>query len=137
LFSDMLGFTTCNEAASSFHIRASEYWDTHYLFDKPASFRLKYVGQSSVNLLIINGLVPFLFYYGLEKDQSSLREKALNFLEQLPGENNSEIAFWEAAGLPCRNALQTQALLHLKRFYCDKKQCLQCRIGGVLLSKLI
>ena len=137
LFSDMLGFTTCNEAASSFHIRASEYWDTHYLFDKPASFRLKYIGQSSVNLLIINGLVPFLFYYGLEKDQSSLREKALNFLEQLPGENNSEIAFWEAAGLPCRNALQTQALLHLKRFYCDKKQCLQCRIGGVLLSKLM
>jgi hypothetical protein len=25
-------------------------------------------------------------------------------------------------------------LLHLKRFYCDKKRCLDCRIGSVLLA---
>ena len=85
--------------------------------------------------MVINGIVPFLFFYGLEKDQPALREKALNFLEQADGEQNAVIIHWAEAGLPALNAMQTQALLHLKKFYCDKKSCLNCRIGSALLAK--
>ncbi len=133
-FFRMIETGTFNDAVAFLDISATEYWNTHYIFDKSSRFRTKMMGLSSTNLLIINGLVPFLFFYGLEKDQPSIREKALNFLEQLQGESNSEITKWENAGLPCSNAMQTQALLHLKRFYCEKKQCLDCRIGSVLLS---
>jgi hypothetical protein len=136
-FFRMLDFGSCSEAEDSLTTQASEYWDTHYLFDKIASFQPKFIGSNSINLLIINGLVPFMFFYGLVKDQLAHKEKALNFLEQLPGECNSEIIHWESAGLACLNAMQTQALLHLKRFYCDKRQCLECRIGSLLLSKHI
>ena len=131
----MLESGTFSEVVDLLNISSSEYWNTHYVFDKPSPFREKIMGQASLNLLMINGLVPFLFFLGLEKDEPSLREKALNFLENLPGEYNSEISNWATLGLPCRNAMQTQALLHLKRFYCDKKHCLECRIGSVLLAK--
>ncbi len=134
-FFDILEGGSFNQVIESLNISASSYWDTHYIFEKPSSFRKKIIGRNSVNLLVINGIVPFLFFYGLEKDQPDLREKALNFLEQADGEQNAVIVHWEEAGLPTLNAMQTQALLHLKKIYCDKKSCLNCRIGGVLLAK--
>jgi hypothetical protein len=133
-FFRMIDSGTFNDAVAFLDISATEYWNTHYMFDKSSVFRTKILGRSSANLIIINGLVPFIFFYGLEKDQPSIREKALNFLEQLQGESNAEITKWDNAGLPCCNAMHTQALLHLKRFYCEKKQCLDCRIGSVLLA---
>ena len=134
-FFNILESGSFNEVIESLNICASTYWDTHYVFEKSSSSRKKSIGKYFDNLLIINGIVPFMFFYGLEKDQPFLREKALNFLEQVGGEHNAEIFHWAEAGLPAYNALQTQALLHLKRFYCEKKRCLDCRIGSVLLAK--
>ena len=133
-FFDLLEGSSYHEVMESLNICASGYWDTHYVFDKPASFRKKTIGKGSVDLLVINGIVPFLFFYGLEKDLPLLREKSLCFLEQVRGEYNSEISNWAATGLPTGNALQTQSLLHLKKFYCDKRRCLECRIGMVHLA---
>ncbi len=113
---------------------ASPYWDTHYMFDKSTAFRKKNIGRDSVNLLVINGIVPFLFYYGMEKEDPLIRERAMSFLEQTEGEFNADIGRWAGLGLPTHHALQTQALLHLKRFYCDRRRCLDCRIGAALLS---
>lgn len=133
-FFNMLESRNLSEVVASINSPASAYWNTHYLFDKPSSFRPKMMGTGSINLLVINGLVPFLFFYGLEKDEPSLREQALNLLEQLSPEQNSEIVPWETVGIACNNALHSQALLHLKRSYCNKKQCLGCRIGSELLA---
>jgi hypothetical protein len=113
---------------------ASAYWNTHYLFDKPAPPMPKMMGETCVKLLVINGLAPFLFFYGMEKGQPALCEGVLNFLEQTGGENNVITDHWKEVGFPVMNAMQTQALLHLKKFYCDKKRCLDCRIGSRLLA---
>ena len=94
----------------------------------------KIMGSVCVKLLIINGMAPFLFFYALEKGQPVIREGVLNFLEQFPGEHNSILEHWKEAGFPVDNAMQTQALLHLKQIYCDKKRCLECRIGSALLG---
>ncbi|MCX6279180.1 MAG: DUF2851 family protein [Bacteroidetes bacterium] len=115
-------------------IFTSEYWDTHYMFDKPSVFSRKTLGKDSIKLLIINGIAPFLFFYGYEKDQPSCREKALGFLEQIGCETNAVTNRWKDAGLKCENAMHSQALLQLKRFYCDRKRCLECRIGSELLT---
>ncbi len=117
-----------------FKISASVYWNSHYVFDKPAASAEKIMGDSCADLLIINGVIPFLFFHGLEKGQPSRCEEALSVLEQIIGEQNLIIDCWEKAGFPVENAMQTQALLHLKQFYCDKKRCLDCRIGSRLLS---
>jgi hypothetical protein len=115
-------------------VSASDYWTNHYVFDKPAASQQKTIGSSCIELLIINGMAPFLFFYGWEKGQPSLCTKALNFLEQVKGENNVTIDRWKKTGFPAGNAMQTQALLQLKSFYCDKKRCLECRIGSTLLT---
>jgi Protein of unknown function (DUF2851) len=115
-------------------LSASDYWTNHYVFDKPTASLHKATGSSCINLLIINGIVPFLFFYGREKGQHSICTRAVNFLEQVKGEDNATIKQWKKAGFPTENAMQTQALLQLKMVYCDKKRCLECRVGSRLLG---
>jgi hypothetical protein len=115
-------------------VEASDYWHDHYVFDKTAITRPKEMGPASIRLLIINGIVPFFFFYGVEKDQPDVCEHFLGFLEQLEGENNALIGQWKKAGLPTQNALQTQALIQLKKCYCDRKRCLECRVGEGLMG---
>ncbi|MCX6268615.1 MAG: DUF2851 family protein [Bacteroidetes bacterium] len=117
-----------------FKITASDYWNTRYVFDKPAVHQQKTMGFSCLRLLIINGLASFYFFYGLEKGNPEMCEGVLELLEQIGGEANVHTDRWSKAGFPVDNAMQTQALLHLKQFYCDKKRCLDCRIGSRLLA---
>jgi len=117
-----------------FTVQASSYWDTHFLFGRLSTFKRKLLGISSIRLLIVNMVVPFLFLYGDTKAVIDFKEKALAFLESLPPEDNAIINHWMEIGIFSRNALCTQALLHLKRDYCDKKRCLECRIGKQLLG---
>ena len=116
-------------------VKAMEYWDQHYLFEKLSPQRPKIIGTDTIQMLILNFAVPFLFFYGEEKQIDSVKEHSLKILEELPGENNSVISQWKALGMPSENALQTQALIQLKKNYCDKKKCLSCRIGARLLGR--
>jgi len=133
-FSRVLEKTSCDELSGSLQVSASPYWDTHYTFEKTSAPRKKILGRSCVDLMMINGIAPFLFFYGLEKDEAVLREKALDCLEKVRGEQNADVAHWQQTGLETGNALRTQALIQLKRSYCDKRRCLDCRIGNALLS---
>jgi len=133
-FFKLLDHGSLNGVAEGLNITASTYWNTHFLFDKPAVDQQKTMGQSCITLLVINGLAPFLFFYGLEKDQPAICQGVLSFLEQTTGEINAQTNRWKEVGFPVDNAMKTQALLHLKQFYCDKKRCLDCRIGSRLLA---
>ena len=115
-------------------IAASAFWDTHYVFGKISRTAPKMMGRSCIQLLNINGLATFVFFYGKQKDEYHWCEKALDLLEKLPPDQNGEIARWNQAGIGAGNALHSQALLQLKQFYCDRKQCLECRIGTKLLE---
>ncbi|MEI6435094.1 MAG: DUF2851 family protein, partial [Bacteroidota bacterium] len=67
-FFHLLEHGDVHEIVEQSEIFTSEYWDTHYMFDKPSVFSRKVLGRDSVKLLIINGIAPFLFFYGYEKD---------------------------------------------------------------------
>lgn len=115
---------------------ASTYWNDHYLFGKRSPARIKRLGEKAVDLLAINGYIPFIFFTGLEKDSIRHRETSLSFLEQTSGEENHVITEWSRLGLSAANALQTQALMMLKSAYCDKRRCLECRLGAWLLGNI-
>jgi hypothetical protein len=134
LFFLVLESNNIPEIADLFTVHASLYWDTHFLFGKLSIPKPKLLGIDSIHLLIINLVVPFLFFYGETKSLPSYKEKGLAFLEKLPPENNDVIRNWIEIGIISPNALSTQALLHLKSHYCDKKRCLECRIGNYLLT---
>ena len=134
LFS-ILESNTYPEARKCFSVNASNYWDTHFTFDKPSALIPKFLGNTSVNLLMINGVATFLFFYGQIKDSQSLREKAVYFIEQAAVEVNAEIIKWKESGFLPENAQHSQALHQLKNGYCDKKRCLECRIGNKILLR--
>jgi len=58
----------------------------------------------------------------------------LDFFGRLQGEKNVQISRWKAAGMDVSSAFNTQALIGMKSDYCDKKRCLDCRIGNFLLK---
>jgi hypothetical protein len=134
LFLSVLESRDPGDMADLFAVRASGYWDTHFLFGRWSAPKQKFLGIESIRLLIINLVAPFLFLYGEVKALPAYKEKGLAFLEQLPPENNADISHWLEIGVPAPDALHTQALLHLKNRFCDKKRCLECRIGNQLLT---
>lgn len=113
---------------------ASVYWNSHFTFERESPGKIKRTGQNTIYLLLINGIIPLLFFKGTEKDQAKFMEKAFSLLEEIPGEKNRLTFQWSELGMPSDNALMSQALIHLKQAYCDQKRCLECRIGMRLLK---
>jgi tRNA modification GTPase len=89
----------------------------------------------SLNLLMINTVVPMLFAYGRYKGDERLCDRAFDYLEQLKAENNYIMRNWSDCGILVKNAADSQALIQLKKQYCDRKDCLRCRIGYEFLKK--
>lgn len=123
------------DVASLFNSETSSYWQDHFQFDKKVAFRKKTLGTSSINLMMINTVIPFLFIYGKTKGSQEMQERAVQWLEHIKAENNLITRKFAALGIKPENAMQSQALLQLKNEYCSKKRCLDCRIGHFLLSK--
>ena len=113
----------------------SEYWLTHYTFGGSSPSRQKSLSNTSLDLLIINTVVTFLYAYGLHKGNRVLCARAGSFLEELKAENNYITRMWEQCGMKASNAADSQALIQLKKEYCDKKKCLYCRIGYEYLKR--
>lgn len=116
-------------------ISASEFWDTHYSFDGGSKIKKKEMGISSRQLLLINAIIPFLFFYGKEKGIGEISQKALDLLTKIKPEHNFIIREWINAGVPPSNAMESQSILFLDKNYCKKFRCLDCGIGNYLLRK--
>ena len=104
------------------------------MFGNESPRQIKKLGSQSVNGILINTVVPFLFCYANQKKDDELKDKALQILEQIPAERNSIISGWKDLGMTVENAFDSQSLLQLKKQYCDEKKCLRCRIGHKVLS---
>ncbi len=134
LFSKIINTEKYNDLKKLMEIEVSDYWQTHFNFDKSSNKRLKHLGTDAFNNIIINTVVPFLFVYGKQKDDEKYIERSLKFLEQTEGETNSIIKKWNSLNIPVQSAYSTQALLQLKNEYCSQKKCLNCSIGNYLLK---
>jgi len=135
LFSKIVKYEDVGKIRLLFHQNASEYWQTHYLFGEESPRKSKYLGDSSLDIIIINTVVPILFAYGKSIGNESLCERALTFLEQIKPESNFITRDFAYAKLKTKSAYDSQALIQLRREYCDKRKCLYCRIGYKMLSE--
>lgn len=134
LFSSVLSARTPRELKDFFRVPASAFWDTHYNFLRPSPHRKKQLGENALNMLLINTVVPLMFAYGLYHRMDEHKARALRLLASIPPEQNSIISLFSQVGMKPRNAGDTQALIQLKRNYCEKKKCLYCRLGFQLLK---
>lgn len=135
LFSKILTVESLSEAENLFRCATSDYWQFHYTFTKASPKVTKQIGINTIRVLLINTVIPFLFAYGKYRNDLLLQERAIQFLEQLPTEHNSIIEQWQQYGILAESAFDSQALLFLKKQYCDHKKCLQCRIGHTVLCR--
>jgi hypothetical protein len=134
LFSKIIELESVKELQQLFYIQASDYWDTHYQFNKKVKDKkIKKIGINTINNIIINVIVPFTFVYGKAKQDGNLINKSLSLLENVKPENNSIIKKWAELGVKSDNAMETQSLIELKNNYCSQKKCLNCSVGNNLL----
>jgi hypothetical protein len=134
LFSKLMQTNTLSDLYSLFNVSVSEYWDTHYNFDKISSKKRKRISTSFIDLLILNTIVPLKFAYDKFRNQAN-EEVLLSIVEAIPSEKNAIIEKFKGIGVISTSAFESQALLQLKNEYCEAKKCLQCAIGLQLLKK--
>ncbi len=132
-FSRILEADSLARLENLLNTESSEYWETHYRFGEESKSRRKCLGKTSREILLINAVIPMLFLYGEIKQQQEHKDKAIHFLEDIKAENNSIIRKWADLGIVAENAMESQSLLHLKKYYCNPKKCLFCRIGQILV----
>ena len=117
-------------------LEVNSYWETHYRFDHSSSKISKQIGLQSINNILINTVALFLFSYGKTIKQQLLIDQAIFLLENLPPETNHIVSGFKKIGIQVKNADESQAVLQLKRKYCDVKKCLHCGIGTKILNFL-
>lgn len=134
LLSKILSINDIGEFYSFFNIETNDYWATHFLFEKASKYQKKTLGSTSIDIIIINAIVPVLFCYGIMHDDQKLKDKSINFLGELKPENNLVVRSFIKMGLSVRDAQQSQATMHLYERYCRRRRCLECRVFTAIIK---
>lgn len=134
LFSRTLNNLDIKNLRKIFSIKASPYWQNHYRLGSRTEQHGCQLSTSSIDLLIINTVVPFLFLYAQTSQDIDLQEKTLNLLHQLKAEQNHKTQKFTSAQFPCPDAYTSQALIQLHDNYCLRKDCLRCQIAHQYLK---
>ena len=109
------------------------FWYTHYTFETESKPRNKSIGNILIDSIIINTITPFLYIYGVYKDERVYIEKAIELLEELPPEDNKITRLFENK-IEMKNAANSQGLIHCYKELCINKKCLDCSVGIYLLK---
>lgn len=107
----------------------SKILDTDDLKELEVLFAVPQMGKSSVDILLINTVIPYKYAYALHQNNLVKAEQALRLMEKIPAENNTIVRQWRVLGQEVKNAADTQALLHLYQNYCQHHECINCEVG--------
>lgn len=122
---------------SLFQWNVDPYWSRRLTFGGAGQGQANppSLSEASINILLINVVVPLLYAYALLHSDHELKESAVNLLLVLPPEHNAIVKAWQQLGFSPKDAAGSQALIHLRKEYCDRHECLRCRFGCRLLCK--
>lgn len=135
LFSKILEITDTSSLKSLFtDLPVNDYWKNHYRFGVTVQSAGNQIGAGSINNILVNTIALFLFSYGKNIGKSAYVYRAIELLEALPPEDNRVVRMFSGTGIESKSAFASQALLQLKKSYCENKRCLQCGIGTKLLN---
>ena len=137
LFSKIITPMPISDLKTFFEVEVSDYWHTHYMFDTLSVFSEKSFGKDAIDLLLINVVAPLLFFYGKMRKEETVKDRALELLDNLKPEKNALTEGYQKLGLEIKNAARSQSLIQLKTEYCDKKQCVNCAMGVAILKNSI
>ena len=134
LFSQIVTAKKLSDFYKLFAISISDYWQTHYQFDKESPKKKKQFSKSFIDLLIINTIIPIQFAYAKSQGKE-VSETIVALLNEIAPEKNVIIEKFKNFGVTAISAFETQSLLQLKNEYCNQGKCLQCAVGIQLLKQ--
>ncbi len=134
LFSSVMACNDLQELRLLFTLKSSEFWDSHYTFERTSNASVKKLGDNAFNSLVINTVIPFMFIYGSMHGQEETKNRALELLNNILPESNRITRKWDLAGIKASSAFYSQALLQLYSNYCNHRHCLSCSIGTNLIT---
>lgn len=133
-FLDLMNANSVTSIYKLLEAETAAFWKTHYSFTKSHKERKKALPEKFIDLMIINTIIPLRFCYGKARGHGEI-EFLFSVMERLSSEENKIIKrFNKLRSGTSVNALQSQALLQLKRHYCDTNKCLHCAIGLKMLQ---
>ncbi len=118
-------------------VTANDFWHYHYTLLESSKYSPKQTGATFINTIVLNAIIPLMYAYGVVMKNEKYLQKALKWLAEFPPESNRIITEFSTLDWLPENALDSQALLHLKKSYCDRRRCLDCQIGQFLLKESI
>lgn len=125
-----------DEVKEIIRVEPTEYWRTHIDFGQPHARKLGPIGESLMQILMINAIIPTAYYYAEWTGSYAGKEAALEYLRELPPERNSCITHFRDNGIEPTSALDTQCMLELYTNHCIPYHCLSCPMA-IKLFKVI
>jgi hypothetical protein len=111
-----------------------EFWQKHTSFSHKELKHTQSFSKQLKELVIINVVVPFLYWQGVYNQQSNKIEIVFELLEKIPAEQNNVTAYWKKMKLNVNSAFESQGLLELINEFCSNNKCLSCQIGTKILQ---
>jgi hypothetical protein len=125
-----------------FYVEADGYWSHYYQFGKKARQPVSvFVGKSRAQAIVVNTLLPLLMVYYHNKGQRLQWQKIFGLYARLSDNQCSMEIKEKGRYLIGSHRLRNKVLIHqgiieLKEAYCNQLQCLNCKIGRMLLNKV-
>ena len=92
-------------------------------------FNVPQMGKSSIDILLINTVIPYKYAYAMHQNNAEKAEQTAELMESIAPENNVIVRQWRVLGQQVHNAADTQALLHLYQNFCQHHECINCEVG--------
>lgn len=134
LFSKIIEINTIEEFYKLFKVSTTDFWNTHYTFQKESKPVFKTLSKSFIDLLLINTILPIKFCYAKQKGEL-IDGNIVEVARAITSEKNSIILAFNNLKKVSKSSLGSQALIQLKTEYCDKNRCLQCVVGNSILNE--
>lgn len=126
---------TIDDMRGLFNVELTGFWTNNYTFaGKGGGCTPRALSRASIDTLIINVAIPLLHARATSRGDLDGMSRCAELLEQLGSEENSIVRLFAEAGVESTDAFTSQALIELRREYCEKKKCIYCRFGHHMLS---
>jgi hypothetical protein len=130
LFAALMQSEKPDKAMQLLQAEASAYWHQHFRFGEEAPVQGKAIGKDATSNLLINTVAPFMFAYGMYRQDKAQMDKALGMLSGIAAENNRIIRDWMQAGVQPMHAGDSQALIWQREHMCRERWCMDCPAGA-------
>ena len=110
------------------------FWAHRFTFSAKGGCTPKALSRNSLDVLVINVAIPLLHARAMARGDYEAMNRAAEMLQSLKSEENSIVRLFATAGIESHDAFTSQALIELRREYCEQKKCIYCRFGHRMLS---